>query len=104
MSRPYLELRELEAGTRFLFYADDLEQRGPCTLVSKGVGSATIDYEPRTVTRTFKARDKDGQIVERTITQRLSGRTSCALGAQVVALEGAPPANYLSSRVIEVAP
>ncbi len=83
---PFVELRELAPGSRFLFYADDLERRGPCTLVEKSAGAAVIEYEPQTVTRHFKARDKDGQIVDRQITTTISGRERCALGAQVIAL------------------
>lgn len=80
----YVELRELPVGARFMFYADDLDHRGPCTLVEKGQGAAIIRYEPHTITRTFKARDRHGQMVERTITRTLSGESHCALGAQVV--------------------
>jgi len=84
--RAFVELREIEPGQRFLFAAEDLEQRGPCTLVEKGHGGATIRYEPHTVTRTFKARNKSGQIVERSITETLSGESRVALGAQVLPL------------------
>lgn len=91
MNRPFMELRELEPGQRFMFYADDLTERGPCTLVSKGAGGAVIMYEPHTVTKTFKARNlKTGEMVEKTITQHLSGESRCALGAQVVPLPALP--------------
>jgi hypothetical protein len=87
MNRPFLELRELEPGARFLFAAEDLPNRGPCTLVEKGPGSAVIEYEPHTVTRTFKSRNlKTGQLEERAITQTLSGESRCSLGCQVVPL------------------
>lgn len=85
-AHPFVELRELEPGQQFLFYADDLPNRGPCTLVEKGHGGAVIRYEPHKVTRTFKARGKDGQLVERSITETLSGESRCALGAQVMPL------------------
>jgi len=81
----WVELRELAPGARFMFAADDHPNRGPCTLIEKGAGVAIIEYEPHQVTRTFKARVK-GQIVEKTITRTLSGRSHCALGAQVVPL------------------
>lgn len=87
------ELRELEPGQRFMFYADDLAERGPCTLVSKGEGGAIIMYEPHDVTKTFKARAKNGEIIEKTITQHLSGESRCALGAQVVPLPAEPKQN-----------
>jgi hypothetical protein len=86
MNRPFLELRELEPGEQFLFFADDLPNRGPCRLIEKGPGSARIAYEPHQVTRRFKARGKDGQIIEREITETLSGESRCALGCQVVRL------------------
>lgn len=86
MNQPFVELGELQPGQRFMFAADDLPQRGPCTLVKKGAGSAVIHYEPHEVTRTFKARDHNGQLIERSITQTLSGESRCALGAQVVPL------------------
>lgn len=86
MTRPFVELRELPVGSRFLFWADDLPNRGPCTLVEKSAGAAVIRYEPHTVTRTFKARDNHGQLIDRTITETLTGESRCSLGAQVVAL------------------
>lgn len=86
MNRDYVELRELAPGTRFMFFADDLPNRGPCTLIEKGAGVAIIEYEPHQESRTFKARDAKGQIIEKTITRTLSGRSHCALGAQVVPL------------------
>lgn len=81
-----VELRALQPGQRFLFAAGDLSERGPCTLVEKGHGGATIRYEPHVVTTRFKARGKDGQLVEKSITQTLSGESRCALGAQVLPL------------------
>lgn len=60
--------------------------RGPCELVEKHVGAAIIRYEPHVVSRKFKARDKHGQVIEREITQTVSGESRCALGAQVVKL------------------
>lgn len=86
MSRVFVELRELQPGQRFLFAAEDLPERGPCTLVEKGHGGATIRYETHTVTKTFKARGADGQVIEKSITQTLSGESRCALGAQVLPL------------------
>jgi len=83
--RPLVELRELQPGQQFVFHADDLPNRGPCTLVEKSAGSAVIRYEPHTVTRKFKAR-VNGQIVEREITQTISGESHVALGCQVVPL------------------
>lgn len=86
-ARKFVELRELELGQRFMFYADDLERRGPCTLLAKYSGAAWIKYEPRTITKTIKSRDpKTGEMVEKTFTQIVSGEERCALGAQVVAL------------------
>lgn len=85
-TREYVELRALEPGQRFLFAAEDLEHRGPCMLIEKGAGVATIAYEPHTVTRRFKARDRHGQIIEREIAQTVSGESKCALGAQVLPL------------------
>lgn len=82
----WVELRTLEPGQRFMFWADDLPNRGPCTLVEKSAGAAVIRYEPHTVTRTFKARDNKGQLIERSITQTVSGESRCSLGAQVVPL------------------
>jgi hypothetical protein len=88
------ELRDLEPGTRFMFYADDLEERGPCTLISKGAGGAIIKYEPHKVTKKFKARNlKTGEMEEKEITQYLSGESRCALGAQVVPLPPEPKKN-----------
>lgn len=86
MSRPFVELQDLPIGARFVFFADDLENRGPATLIEAGPGSAVIEYESRKVTRRFRARDEHGQVVEREITAEISGRTRCALGAQVVLL------------------
>lgn len=83
----WVELRTLEPGQRFMFAADDLEERGPCTLVSKGAGGAIIRYEPHKVTKRFKARNlKTGAMEEKEITQYLSGDSRCALSAQVVPL------------------
>lgn len=85
--RPFVELRELQPGQRFLFWADDLPNRGPCTLVEKGHGGATIRYEPHVVTKRFKSRNpKTGELEEREITETLSGESRCALGCQVVVL------------------
>lgn len=81
-----MELRELEPGSQFLFYATDLPNRGPCTLVEKSPGVAVIRYEPHTVTRTFKARNDKGQLIERSITTTHSGESRCSLGSQVVPL------------------
>ncbi|MGH2671144.1 MAG: hypothetical protein ACRDH5_18880 [bacterium] len=89
MAPEYVELRALAIGQRFRFFAEDLAQRGPCVLLEKGPGRATIRYEQPTtpLTRTFTARDRHGQLVERTITIRPSGLDEpCALGAQVVGL------------------
>lgn len=86
VSRAFVELRELKPGDRFCFFADDLPNRGPCTLVEKSPGVAVIRYEPHTVTRTFKARDNKGQLIERSISETLTGESRCSLGAQVVAL------------------
>lgn len=81
------ELRDLEPGQRFMFWADDMPNRGPCTLISKGAGGAVICYEPHTVTKTIKFRSrKTGAIEERTIVQHLSGESRCALGAQIIPL------------------
>jgi hypothetical protein len=82
----FVRLGTLEPGTRFMFYADDLPNRGPCTLVEKSSGSATIEYAPHEEVKTIKFRDKDGQIKIREIRQTLSGRSYCSLGAQVVPL------------------
>lgn len=86
MTRPFVELRELNPGDRFLFASEDLPNRGPCTLIEKGPGSATIEYSPHHETRRFKARDKNGQVIYREFTETLSGRSRCALGAQVLKL------------------
>lgn len=84
--RAFVELRELTPGQRFVFAAEDLPNRGPCTLVAKGPGSATIRYEPHAVERRFKARDNNGQLIERSFTEMLSGESRCALGSQVIPL------------------
>ena len=86
MTRPFVELRELEPGQQFMFFAEDLPNRGPCTLIEKGHGGAVIRYEPHTITTRFKARDRNGQPIERSITQTLSGESRVALGCQVVPL------------------
>lgn len=82
----YSELRDLPVGARFMFYADDLMRRGPCVLVDKTGGRASISYERAQPTeRHFTARDDHGQLVERTIIER-TGTEPCSLGAQVIAL------------------
>lgn len=86
MTQPYRELRDLAIGQRFMLYADDLERRGPFTLVEKNMGTAKINHEPTNRTRTFTARDRNGQPVERTITTIDSGAEICSLGTQVVVL------------------
>jgi len=87
MSRPFVELRELEPGQHFMFAAEDLEFRGPCTLVKKNAGSATIDYAPHEIVKRFRTRNrKTGEMIEREIKQTVSGHSYCALGAQVVLL------------------
>lgn len=84
-ARPYVELRELAPGTRFMFYADDLPHRGPCTLEAKNVGSATIEYEPHVVEKAITFRNKKtGAMETKTWKQTLSGRSICSLGAQVI--------------------
>jgi len=79
-------LYDCAPGTRFLFAADDLEHRGPCTLIAKNACVSIIAYETHVVTRTFHARDRTGQIVERCITQTLAGESKCALAAEVIVL------------------
>jgi hypothetical protein len=90
----WVELRELAPGARFMFAAADLPNRGPCTLIEKGAGVAIIEYAPHDVVKTFKSRYRHGQIVEKTITQTLSGRSHCALGAQVVELPNPPEVSH----------
>lgn len=89
MNRAYVELRDLEPGMRFRFAAPDLPHPGPCTLVEKTIGRAKIRYDvPRAIaTRTFEARDEQGQKVQRTITLQRPDLEPCALGAQVILLD-----------------
>lgn len=82
----WVELQDLPIGARFMFFADDLENRGPATLIEAGPGSAVIKYEDRRVTRRFKARDEEGQLIDKEITATVTGETRCALGAQVIPL------------------
>jgi hypothetical protein len=90
--RPFVELHELAVGSRFMFFADDLKYRGPCTLLEKGAGSARINYEPHQVTKSFRVRDrKTGALVEKSITSTLSGESRCALGAHVIPIAQALP-------------
>lgn len=85
LDRAFVELRELEPGDKFVFYADDLEDRGPYELVEKRAGTAVIKTDAREVTRTFTARDeKTGELTERAITTTVSGERPCSLGAQVL--------------------
>lgn len=85
--RPFVLLRELEAGARFMFFADDLPDRGPCTLIEKRVGSATIKYEPHEKVTRFRARNrKTGEMEEKEIRRMLSGQSVCTLSAQVIPL------------------
>lgn len=81
----WVELRELELGARFRFYGIP-EQTA--TLVEKGPGRALIRHEtPRGAgTRPFKACDRRGQKVTRTITPTAPAVEPCTLGAQVVPL------------------
>lgn len=85
---PYAHLRDLAVGDRFRFYADDLpDSRVVYRLAEKSIGRCMIDGGPKTETRTIKGRDRKGQIVERTITAKVSGVVPCAGGAQVVPLD-----------------
>jgi hypothetical protein len=89
VTRAYMELHELEPGARFMFAAKDLPNRDPYTLVSKSVGRALIrhDRKREPETRTFEARDRNGQKVTRTVTvNRENDLERCALGSQVVPL------------------
>jgi hypothetical protein len=81
-----VELHELAPGARFRFLGlpDQV-----ATLVSKSVGRAMIRYDRKREpeTRTFQARDRNGQKVTRTVTvNHENDLEPCALGAQVVPL------------------
>lgn len=82
----YVELRDLKPGQRFMLAADDLERRGPFRLVEKNLGTATIAHEPTKRARTFTARDRKGQLVERAIMTIDKGEEIVSLGTQVVPL------------------
>jgi hypothetical protein len=84
VNRPYVELRELQPGARFRFLAFPDQV---ATLVEKSSGRAMIRYERKREpkTRTFEARDRNGQKETRTVTvNRDNDLEPCALGAQVV--------------------
>lgn len=85
-SRAWVELRSLEIGARFRFYAFPDQT---AVLVEKGSGRALIRYDqPRNqTTRTFTAHDSNGQLVTRTVTPKVADVEPCALGANVVPLE-----------------
>lgn len=86
MTAAYVELHTLPVGGRFRFFADDLKCGGPCTLIEKSAGRATIRYDNAApIARAFTARDRRGQLVERTIVEPAT-MEPCALGAQVVPL------------------
>ena len=80
----FVELRELPLGTRFRFLAFPDQV---ATLVEKSSGRAMIRYDRKREpdTRTFEARDRNGQKVTRTVTvNHEKDLEPCALGAQVV--------------------